>query len=995
MAHVSLRLALAAVLVCSSARAFALDPTKALPDYTIDVWRLRDGLPGSWVRDVAQSADGYLWTATLGGVGRYDGARVARISAERPFERASDTIAVFEGPEGAMWVVPSNGDPVCVRGEAVFECFPQGQRLPAGSRLLAAHRDAEGTVWLVARDGLYQWSGGRLTAVRGADRLPLERATAVLRDRRGRLWVGSLDGLFVKQGDAFLVHAGPGGAFTRSVSGIFETPGGRLWIAGAGAGRLLRIEGAETTVYTEADGLPHVRQRQILEDRDGNVWIASDDGLIRFRPVPSPPERRFIVYGEGDGLPDRRVLALFEDREGSLWVGTRAAGLAQLTDRTLRTGAGPASLRDRPLESLSQAGDGALWFGTRSGVVRWKDGEERRYTREDGLPSNRVQAVVPGRNGEVWLGTQHGLARWRAGGVDVVPGAEENILSLYLDDAGTLWAGGENRVLSVRDGQVGVLLPAPGVSPGDIRGLAHDDQGTLWVAGDNQLARASQGRIVAVDPADGGPLRAARAVHRDAQGTLWFGTAGSGLVRRSQGRFRAFGAAEGVTPDQLYQVIADDHGHLWMGTTRGVLRVSLAELDEVAAGRRSRVDLVSFEAFDRRRDVSATGTRQPGAWKTHDGGIWFATDQGALVIDPRRRRENPLAPPVIVEKALVDGRLARRDASNVFAPGPGNLEFHFGGTTLLEPHKVLHRYRLEGFDPDWIEAGARRVAYYTNIAPGAYRFRVQARNGDGVWNEAGDSVAFQVRPHFYRTPWFYGLCGLALLSLAFAAHRVRVMRLRREYLAVFAERSRVARELHDTLLQGMSAVSMQLHALRAQVKGDDGGLARKLEAIEDVVSTSLEDTRRYVWNLREQPTGEGDLGVALKRLARRVLEGRSLACEVHVEGEVAPHLPHDLQDELFRITQEALANVLKHAQASRVDVRLRYERAGLRLTVTDDGRGFEPGRAHGSAEGHFGLIGMRERATRIGASLDVESRPGAGTTILVTVPTTTFGEAHV
>jgi signal transduction histidine kinase/ligand-binding sensor domain-containing protein len=977
------------LLLASSTPARAIDGTRSLSEYRAGVWRLREGLPGGSVRDIAQTSDGYLWIAAVGGVGRYDGARITAVPTTAPFEAVAEPVAVFEGPQGALWIVTASGPPLCVRGDVVSECLPPGQGLPAGVRMTAATLDRAGTVWLAAREGLYRWAGGRLTVVPNTDALPLARVTTLHRDRRGRLWVGTSGGLYVETPAGFALHAGPSGPLTLSVSAIHEAPGGRLWVACAGARAFLRIENDQTTVFTEGDGLPHTRQRQVIEDRDGNVWIGSDAGLIRFRPAALPPEPRFALFTRQDGLPEDRVSAVLEDREGSLWVGTRGGGVAQFTERSLSTRGGPLSLREESIEALCQDGGGALWFGTRHGLFRYKDGQEVRYLREDGLPSNRVLSMWPGRQGELWLGTEHGVARWRAGALDVPGAFDGEIHALLPDDDGTLWMGSKSGLLTLKDGRVAEVPNEPGFAPGVVRGLQRDDRGTLWVATASALARVSDGRLVRVERADGLELRPARAVHRDAGGTLWFGTAGSGLLRRAGGRFRAFGAAEGL-PDQLYQVVADDLGYLWLGTSRGILRVSRSALEEVERGQRARVEPVSFEATDGGRDVFATVVRQPGAWKGGDGRIWFATDGGPLTIDPKRVRTNVVPPPVIIERALVDGRFARQEGVTEFPPGPGNLEFQFTAPSLLEPHKVLHRYRLEGFDAGWIEAGPGRMATYTNIAAGDYRFRVQARNADGVWNEAGASIALRIRPHFYRTGWFYGLCGLAIVGLALALHRARMGRLRREYMAVFAERSRVARELHDGLLQGMAAVSMQLHAVRSQV---DPKVSRKLEAIGDVVSASLEETRRFVWNLREQGGGSGDLAVALSRLARRVSDGRPVSCQVEVEG-AAVDLPHDVQNELFRITQEALANALKHADARRVGVRLRYQPTGLTVTVRDDGRGFDPSRARGSEQGHFGLVGMHERAARIGASLAIDSRPGEGATVEISLPATKLSEAH-
>ena len=465
-------------------------------------------------------------------------------------------------------------------------------------------------------------------------------------------------------------------------------------------------------------------------------------------------------------------------------------------------------------------------------------------------------------------------------------------------------------------------------------------------------------------------------------------------MRLREGKFRSFTAADGLPRDWLYQVLADDHGYLWFGTTRTISRVSQRDLEEVDQGKRQRVAVTTFDTADGRREIAARRSRTPGTWKARDGRLWFATLRGVVTIDPAQVRINPLPPPVLIEKAVVDGRAALPGVANEFPPGPRNIELHYAGVSLLEPRKMQHRYKLEGFDAGWTDAGTRRVAYYTNIPAGRYRFRVQASNADGLWNEAGASLDLRLQPHFYQTAWFYGLCLLTVGAMGFLLYRARLSRLRGQYLAVFAERSRLARELHDSLLQGMSAVALELENIRAKLPTAAGDAAQRLETVENALTASLEETRRFVWNLREQQKGAGDLGLALSRLAGRLTEGRDIVCNVDVSGEPV-HLTHDAQGTLFRVAQEALTNALKHAEARTIDLRLRYQGDRVELTVQDDGRGFSPGEAQGPRERHFGIVGMQERARRLGAQLVIDSRPSGGTQVKLALPLATRRTADV
>jgi signal transduction histidine kinase/streptogramin lyase len=770
------------------------------------------------------------------------------------------------------------------------------------------------------------------------------------------------------------------------VNAITETKAGSVWAAAAEG--LVQIEpGGATVVHPHPMHAGH--PTQMIEDRDGNLWIGSATGLVRFR------EGTFATFTVHDGLPEDDITALYEDREGSLWVGTRSGGIAQFTDRTLNTQAGPPSLRNERVETVAEDAGGTLWFGSRGGLTRWRGGEERTFREADGLPALSVTAVLP--DGErLWVGTERGLARLRDGKLE--PVVEGSVWALFRDGDGTLWVGTDAGLGRLEKDHL-ALVPHPDFDAGAARAVQRDGRGVLWAATAGGLARVEKDVLVRVR-ADNANLRHPRALHVDPAGVLWVSTARNGLVRLQDGVPQVFGPDQGVTLDQLYQMLTDDQGFLWMGTSRGLLRFDKQALDQVAHGLRQRVDPIWLDTSDERRDVSATRSRQPGAWKSRDGRLWFASDHGVVTIDPRRLHLDTVPPPVWIEDFQVDGRLAERDAPHAFPPGAGNVEIHFTGVTLLEPTKVAHRYRLDGFDRRWVDAGTRRAAYYTNLPPGTYRFRVQARNVDGVWNEQGDSVELTLAPHLHQRVWFWVLVALAAGALVLAVHRARLARVRAQYQAVLAERGRVARELHDSLLQGMSAVAMQIYGLRKRLGPSapprpPETIARELQSIEQVVTAGLEETRRFVWNLRE-PSVEEPLPVALEKLLERLTEQTGVTRELVVEGGVV-RLPADVEGELSRIVQESVTNALKHAEARHIVVRLCYEEGGVQLSISDDGRGFDLDQAPGAGAGHFGLVGIRERAARLG-KLTVESRPGQGTRIAVTVSAeraSQDGEGHV
>jgi signal transduction histidine kinase len=956
-----------ATLLLSAPRAHALNPAQSLEEATVEVWGLRDGLTGSMVRSLAQTDDGYLWVAGFGGVARYDGARIVRLE----IEPALDVMGMIAQPDGVLWIIPRRGPLVCTRRGAIAPCPAGTPLLPPNARVYAVHQTAQGEAVVGTDFGIYRQKGGAFVLDVKAKGMDFGDAVALHVDRQGRLWVAGTNGVFRETATGYAPFAS-GDAPGTPARALFETTDGRLWVLTEA--HLLLIEGEKVTSTALPPALMVAWQSQLIEDRDGNVWIGGQKGLGRLR------RGHFDIYDKSDGLPHDGISALFEDREGSLWVGTRNGSLAQFTDRTVTTKLGPPLLAEESIEAVNEAPDGTLWFGNQQGLLRWKDGVEHLYTKADGLPSDRVYVVTPTHDGVVWVGTDRGLARMRDGHIDRPVPLERPVYSIYEDREGVVWLGTDLDLMRIA-GTTAERIPRVGTfAPGQIRGIGHDDRGTLWVSAVRGLGHVVGGKLAAADPALGPEITSAdRGITRDHDGTLWMAS-GTALLRLRNGKFHVFPRILGPGRDWLFQILTDDHGFIWFGSSRTISRVARAALEDAAEGHARDLPIMSFDMTDTRREIAARRARNAGACKARDGRLWFATLRGVVTIDPTKVRTNVRAPTVLIERAMVDGQSAIPERQKPFPPGLGNLEFNYSGVTLLEPRRAMHRYQLEGFDPHWIEAGTRRVAYYTNIPPGKYRFRVQASNADGLWNTAGATIAIELAPHFYQTLWFYSLGVLLVGGIGFWFYRARLGRLRGQYLAVFAERSRVARELHDSLLQGMSAVALELANIRTALPASAAGPASRLEAVEDALTESLEETRRFVWNLREQPTGTGDLGLALTRLAGRLTEGHTVACAVEVEG-TAVHLSHDAQGALFKIAQEAITNALRHAEARRIDVRLRYRDREVELVVVDDGRGFDPAHAEGPEQHHFGLVGMSERARRLGARLDVASQPGTGTRI--------------
>jgi signal transduction histidine kinase/ligand-binding sensor domain-containing protein len=961
----------------------ALDPARPPSRYGHDVWLTRDGLPQEFVQAIAQTRDGYLWIGSLGGLVRFDGVRFTVFDrGNTPGLRDARILALCPGRDGSLWIGTASGGVARLENGIIRPFEPVAESEDRSLKYVRSlHESADGSLWVgTSGGGLRRFRQGRRVASE-EPASPGHTVTAVHEDRAGGVWFGTTEGLALLK-DGRLTRYGAGdGPPHGFVYFIFEDHTGTLWVGTRGG--LTRIKDGVLTSFTRRRGFPADSARAMWEDRDGNLWVGTlGQGLLRMSGDS------FAPLTSRDGLSNDHVTCLHEDREGSLWVGTQR-GLNRIKDVPFTSYTTRDGLSHDAINSVLRARDDSVWVGTDGGGLdRMKDGRVRVFTARDGLGSDYIGPLFEARDGSVWAGGDGYVSRIAEGRVTTFrtdPSGERRFVSLLGEDGQgrLLVAAGDRPVMRFESGRFAPYDAA--TDRGQYRfSLLRDRRGALWFGTVEGLGRFESGRYTLYTEKDGLPDDTVHSVYEDAEGTLWIATT-AGLSRFRDGRFVSFGGPGGLGGGVVSQVLEDDAGSLWMNGRRGIVRVRKVDLDAFAQGGASPVPFTVYGVEDgmESADYSASYIQPTGA-KTADGRLWFATTKGVAVIDPRRLQVNRLPPPVVIERVLSDDDPVPLEPGAQVAPGRKKFEFHYTALSFVSPEKVRFRYILEGLDPAWTGVHDRRTAYYTNLPPGRYRFRVAAANNDGVWNEEGASFAFELQPRFHQTRAFQGLVLAALLLAGWTVHRLRVARMEARFATVMTERNRMARELHDSLAQGLAGIALHAGALRQSEPELTEGASRHLSTIERLVQSSLAEAKGSVWDLQPESLREGDLPAALASMARELTADTTMKTVLEVKG-TPRRLGRQAERNFFRIGQEAVTNALKHSQSQRVDILLSFEGDRVELRVRDHGRGFDP--AATSPASGFGLTSMRERAHQIGGRVTISSHPGDGTEVVLLAPT--------
>jgi ligand-binding sensor domain-containing protein/signal transduction histidine kinase len=975
---------LGVLLLGGASGAWALDTALAVSQYAHTAWTVREGFSKGSITSITQTPDGYLWLGTEFGLLRFDGVRSVPFEAPAGAHLPSTFIRnLLAARDGSLWIGTAEG--LASLKDGKLRVYPE----LAGQAIDALLEDREGTVWAGGQGA----PAGRLCAIQaarvlcyGEDGSLGQSVESLYEDQNGNLWVGAMSGLWRWKPGAPQQYV-----VAETVQAMMEDDSGVLLVAMRGG--LRQFIAGRVQEFALPPGVRGFTPNELRRDGNGGQWIGTTDrGLLHLHGG------KIDTYTQSDGLSSNFIEKIFADREGSIWVAT-LDGLDRFREFAVPTLSVKQGLSNATVESVLAARDGSIWLGTLDGLNRWQRGQVTVYRKGNGLPDDAIESLFEDAQGRIWVGTGRGVAYLRNGRFVAVADMQVGARSIAEDRAGNLWISQTESLLRLRDGKVVERISWAKLGRGDPgRALVGDPlRGGLWIGFRDGGVAYFDGSEVRARYGIGEDLAAGhiRGLQLGQDGTLWVAAEG-GLSRVKNGKLVTLTSKNGLPCDAVHWAMEDDAQAMWLYMACGLVRVARAELEAWVNDPKRTVQTALFDSADGIRNHATTTGYCPSVAKSADGRIWFLPWDGVSVLDPLHLVGNKLPPPVNIERVIADGKTLAASAQLPMRLPPlvRDLEIDYTALSLVAPEKVLFRFKLDGRDGDWQDVGNRRQAFYTNLSPGKYRFRVSACNNSGVWNEAGTYLDFSIAPAYFETVWFRLLCVAAFFVLLWGLYQLRLRNVARNFNMRLeervGERTRIAQELHDTLLQSFQGLILNFQRARNVLPGRPTQAMELLDGALDQAEQAIVEGRDAIHDIRSSVPLSNDLAKEITALGQTLdmTSGRGESPTFGVLVEGTPHaIAPVLRQEIYCIVREALRNAYGHARARSIEAEITYDQGLLRVRVRDDGVGIDlkllgqAGRA-----GHWGLPGMRERAKRIGAQLEVWSELGAGTEIELRIP---------
>ena len=961
----------------------ALNPEKALTQFVHEAWQTDDGLPQNSINAIAQTQDGYLWLGSQEGLVRFDGVEFREFNTrnENAFLK-NDVRVLLRDRRGALWIGTRGGGLIRYKG-GKFNRLAIEDSFAKDIWISSLVESAAGHIWVgTAEDGLFELRNGRMRAVDGINSREIN---ALYEDESGKLWVGTRDaGLVAYYKGKAVKYSTEEGFPDVDVTAIIGSRLGGVW-AGTRNSGVIHVDSDGIISLTTRHGLSANGIYSLYEDELGSLWVGtSKGGLSRVLFSSDNDEKpdlefaRVSIFDQTDGLTYPDVKVVFQDREGILWLGTDGGGLNLLREGKFTTYTKKEGLIDDFIYAVHEDERGAMWFSSEQGVSRLLAGRFSNYTQEHGLSRNLVISLASTPDGSVWMGTfGGGLSRYREGSFqtythqDGLP--EDGVFALHTDSKGDLWIGTGGGVARFSRERFLAYSIEDGLSSNDVTVISEDEGGVIWIgtynAGLNQLLDQTISPLQIEGKLSSNSILS---LYNDSDGVLWIGTNDGGLNRVKDGRVSVITTKEGLFNDKVIHILEDDRGYLWMSCNKGLFRILKQELNDFADGKIDRVTSRVFDKTDGLKSPEFNGGYQPAGWKSRDGRLWFPSTMGVASIDPRHIPINETPPIIVLQDVIVDReRVPVKDEVVEFQPGKDKIVFHYAGISFVAPEKVRYKFHLEGVDEEWVEAGSRRAAYYTNLKPGHYTFRVMAQNGDGVWSENEATYSFYLKPFFYQTTWFFLVTAIVVLLGIVGVHRRRVAHLKaneRELERLVEMRTRDLEKRTGDLLEALEENKEILGITSHDLKNPLGGIIgladmliedlaelKDLPVVEEglenltLVKDEAERMLRIVKELLDKHRSGETVSIEKARVNLTELvhdairwnaskaEEKNIRLSFDSPGQVSVDVDADA---MLRVADNLISNAVKYSpQGSSVNIDLKMENGSASFEVHDQGPG--------------------------------------------------------